>query len=70
VQRAAQGKTGESALDLLLLCARGLGVAGKYGKWIWAVLEASVIATALALFGGVGWMLWCERRSAVKGAGP
>lgn len=69
LKRAGEGKTGESAFDLLLLCARGLGVAGKYGKLIWAVMQASVVATALALFGGVGWMLWSERRAAAKEGG-
>lgn len=70
LKRAGEGKTGESTFELLLLCARGLGVAGKYGKLIWTVLQVSMVATALALFGGVGWMLWCERRSQAKGVGP
>ena len=70
LERAGKGKTGTSAFELLILCARGLGVAGKYGRLVWAVLQVSVVTTALALFSGVGWMLWSERRSQAKGAGP
>ncbi|HZZ59181.1 MAG TPA: SCO family protein [Opitutaceae bacterium] len=69
LERAGEGKTGNSVFELILLCARGLGVAGKYGKLIWDVMEVAVVLTALIVFGGVGWMLWCERRSQAKGAG-
>jgi protein SCO1/2 len=67
LRRAGEGKTGGSVFDLLLLCARGAGVAGKYGKLVWFVIQASVVATAAALFGGIGWMLWTERRAGGNG---
>ena len=62
LRRAAAGKTGESVYDLVLLCFRGEGIGGRYGELIWRVLGASVALTVLGLGGGVGWMLWQERR--------
>ena len=62
LERAGEGKTGQSVYNLILVCARGLGVGGKYGRIIWGSLEAAVILTIALLFGGIGWMLWQERR--------
>jgi len=63
--RAAEGKTGDSVFNLLLVCARGLGVTGRYGRIIWATLEVSVTITVIVVFGGIGWMLREERRRKV-----
>jgi len=62
--RAARGETGKPVFDLVLECFRGDFVAGRYGKLIWRVLEASVILTVIILFGGIGRMLWQERAAA------
>jgi protein SCO1/2 len=62
LERAAQGETGKPAFNLLLACARGLGIAGRHGALIWGALTAGVLATIAAVFGGIGWMLWAERR--------
>jgi protein SCO1 len=61
IDRAAQGKTGESVYALLLICARGMGITGKYGRLIWIVLEVAVGLTVATVFGGIGWMLYRER---------
>ncbi|HTL66052.1 MAG TPA: SCO family protein [Lacunisphaera sp.] len=62
LERAGKGKTGESVFNLLLVCARGLGVSGRYGRLIWDVLGVAVGLTVVALFGGIAWMLRAERR--------
>lgn len=62
LERARDGKTGQSVYNLILVCARGLGVTGKYGRIIWGSLEAAVILTVALLFGSIGWMLWQERK--------
>jgi protein SCO1/2 len=62
IDRAAHGKTGESVFDLVFVCFSGGTPAGKYGRLIWTVLSASVTVTILGVFGGIGWMLWGERR--------
>lgn len=67
LERAAAGHTGSTVYQLLLVCARGLGISGKYGPTIWVTLEIAVIATIIAVFGGIGWMFWQERRSAFGG---
>jgi protein SCO1/2 len=67
LHRAAEGKTGDSVYDLLLLCFRGDAIGGRYGALIWRVLEVSVALTVIALFGGVGWMLYQERRALALG---
>lgn len=66
--RARDGKIGEPVFALLLACARGLGVSGKYGALIWSALGVSVAVTVTAVFGGIGWMLWQERRGAREGS--
>lgn len=66
LNRAADGQTGPSVYDLLLLCFHGAGISGRYGVLIWRVLEVSVTLTVLTLFGGIGWMLYQERRPAAK----
>jgi protein SCO1/2 len=62
--RAGKGEIGAPAFDLLLLCARGLGVAGRYGALIWTTLMIAVAATIVAVAGGIAWMLRAERRAA------
>lgn len=62
LERAAKGETGEPGFNLLLLCARGLGITGRYGAIIWSALGISSLATMLALGGGITWMLRTERR--------
>jgi protein SCO1/2 len=66
LERAAAGKTGQPVFNLLLACARGLGISGRYGKLIWACLTAGVVVTVGAVAGGIGWMLRAERRAAGK----
>lgn len=63
LERAQSGQTGESVFNLLLVCARGLGISGKYGRIIWVGLEIAVSLTVLVVFGGIGWMFWQERKS-------
>jgi protein SCO1/2 len=66
LEQAAKGNIGSRVFALLLRCARGLGVAGKYGPLIWLVLEFAVGLTIVTVFGGIGWMLWQERRAAAS----
>lgn len=67
LQRAAGGKTGESVYDLLLLCFHGGAIGGRYGVIIWRTLTVAVVLTVIALFGGIGWMLYQERRTLREG---
>lgn len=60
--RAAENRTGNVVFDLVLACARGLGPSGRYGRVIGLTLETGVVLTVLGLFGGIGWMLYQERR--------
>jgi len=57
IRRAGQGKTGETAFNLVLECFRGSGVTGRYGHVAWRALEWGVALTMAGLFGGIGWML-------------
>ena len=61
--RAARGETGHSVYELLLICCRGDWIGGRYGPLIWRVLWASVLLTVVGMAGGIGWMLWQERRA-------
>lgn len=72
LNRAADGDTGQSVFQLLLVCAQGIGLTGRYGKLIWACLQVAVVLTVVVLFGGIGWMVWQERRrrAAVKETVP
>lgn len=63
IKRAGAGKTGAPAANFLLRCFRGDGIAGRYGGLIWRVLMVAVSVTVLLLAGGVGWMLYEERRA-------
>lgn len=65
LERAAAGHTGQSVFNLILVCARGLGITGKYGRIIWVSMEIAVTLTIVLLFGGIGWMLWQERRGRI-----
>ena len=60
--RAAEGEIGAPAFDLLLVCARGLGISGRYGGLIWTTLTLAVLATVGVVFGGIVWMLRTERQ--------
>lgn len=62
LRRAAAGDTGQSVFQLLLVCARGAFITGRYGRIIWISLEIACFATVLALFGAIGWMFWQEFR--------
>ncbi len=68
LERAAAGQTGSTVYSLLLLCARGIGISGRYGRVIWVTLEIAVILTVLAVFGGIAWMLRQERKSPRRSA--
>lgn len=70
LDRAAEGKTGDSVYALLLICARGLGITGRYGRTIWICLEIAVVLTVLIVFGGIGWMFWQERHDRRKHPAP
>ena len=61
--RAANGQTGKSVVDLLLLCFRGGAIGGRYGAIIWRTLGVAVGLTVFALAGGIAWMLRQERRT-------
>ena len=61
LRRAAAGRTGEPVFNLILECFRGDGFAGRYGPLIWRILEGAVGLTVVAVFGGIGWLLWRER---------
>jgi protein SCO1/2 len=63
LERAAAGKTGAPVFNLLLLCAHGLGITGRYGAIIWTTLTVAVLATVAIVFGGILWMLRAERRT-------
>jgi protein SCO1/2 len=69
LRRAQDGKTGESVFALLLRCAHGGAISGKYGRLIWSVLELFVFATVGALILGIAVMLRQERRQRVSGTG-
>jgi protein SCO1 len=69
LERAAKGKSGPSVYNLLLVCARGLGITGKYGRIIWVGLEIAVSLTVIAVFGGIGWMFYQERKGRAPAAG-
>ena len=69
LRRAAEGKTGITVYDLLILCCRGGKIGGRYGAIIWDALGASVALTVTGLFGGIGWMLYQERRERNVAAG-
>ncbi|HVW22555.1 MAG TPA: SCO family protein [Opitutaceae bacterium] len=62
LERAGRGETGQPVYELVLECFRGDGIAGRYGKVIWRVLQAAVGTTVLTVFGGIGWMLRQERK--------
>lgn len=62
LRRAQNGETGESVFALLLRCAHGGGISGRYGRVIWVGLEISVFTTVGALVLGIGAMLRDERR--------
>jgi protein SCO1 len=68
LRRAAENKTGESAFSLVFLCFQGGAQEGIHGRLIWAALSVAVAATALAVFGGIGFMLFREHRKR-KGEG-
>lgn len=63
LRRAASGRTGDSVYELLLLCFHGGAIGGRYGVLVWRTLEVGVSLTVVGLFGGVGWMLYQERRA-------
>lgn len=67
LNRAADGKTGPGVYDLLLLCFHGGTIGGRYGVLIWRTLEVAVTLTVIALFGGIGWMFYQERRALASG---
>ena len=61
IDRAAQGKTGSSVFELLLLCARGAGAGGRYSGVVWLALDLGVVLT----IGLLGWGI----SAMVRGAG-
>jgi protein SCO1/2 len=69
--RARDGGIGRKVADFLLVCFRGDGIGGRYGVIIWRTLGTAVALTVLGLAGGIGSMLWTERKAlrAQKGEG-
>jgi protein SCO1 len=65
LRRAADGKTGESVFDLLLVCARGVGVNGRYTRMVWIALDVGVVATVGLLGWGIARMLRDDRRRTI-----
>lgn len=63
IKRAAAGEIGQSVYALLLICCRGLGITGRYGRIIWVCMEIAVTLTLIAVFGGIGYLFWQERRA-------
>ncbi len=61
--RARDGGIGQKVADFLLVCFRGDGIGGRYGVIIWRTLGTAVTLTVLALGGGIGAMLWSERKT-------
>jgi protein SCO1/2 len=70
LERAGDGKIGAPVYNLLLVCAHGLGITGRYGAIIWGALMAAVLATVIVVFGGIAWMLRAERRRHAREALP
>lgn len=62
LERAGEGKTGQSVFELVLLCLHGDGVKGRYGPLIWRILQVSVVGTALTVGIGVFTLYRGERR--------
>jgi protein SCO1/2 len=62
LHRASEDKVGRSTFDLVLLCFRGEGISGRYGRVVWHVLQFSVGATVLTLALGLGKLFRDERR--------
>jgi protein SCO1/2 len=60
--RARDGGIGQKVADFLLVCFRGDGIGGRYGVIIWRTLGTAVALTVLAVGGGIGTMLWSERK--------
>jgi protein SCO1/2 len=64
LRRAGEGQVGHSVFNLVLRCARGSGIAGRYGRMVWYGLEIGVAATVLGLALGIGRLLRAERARA------
>jgi len=62
MRRAADGQTGPTVFELLLLCFHGQGISGKYGELIWRTLQVATAATVLGLATLIGYLLREERR--------
>jgi len=62
MRRAAEGKTGPTAFELLLLCFHGQGISGKYGTLIWRTLQVATSLTVLGLALLIVYLLRAERR--------
>jgi len=66
IRDAQRGAVGSSVFNLVLECFQGGRGASRKERLIWSGLWAAVAATVAAVGGGIGWMLWNERR----GRGP
>lgn len=60
---AASEHSGSTVYDLVLLCFRGDGISGRYGKVIWHVLQCCVGVTVLTLGVSITRMLRHEKYS-------
>lgn len=69
ISRAGQNGIGQKVVDLLLVCFRGEGISGPYGRLIWRILSIAVALTVIALAYGIGRMLWLERKALRQGNG-
>lgn len=63
ISRAGRNAIGQKVVDLLLVCFRGEGISGPYGRLIWRVLSIAVALTVASLAFGIGRMLWLERKA-------
>lgn len=70
ISRAGRRGIGAEVADFALACFRGEGVTGRYGLIIWRTLGVAVALTVLAVGGGIGWMLWTERRAQKRARHP
>jgi protein SCO1/2 len=62
LREAGQGKIGASVFDLVVECFQGGRGASRKERLIWDGLWIAVGLTVAGLGGGIGWMLWQERR--------
>ena len=63
---ATQGKIGTPTDQVLLMCFRYNPLTGKYGLAISRLIRLFGLATVVAMVGGIGYLLWGERRAKIS----